>query len=119
MLDTYLWPQQVDSVTEAVVARRLNEASPRGYRKTLHASDGLLGKGVSQSRISARFSQTMGRLLEEHLHQRLHRGAIVPCSSMGCGWATPAWQISLTISHLLGYRCTVYDAFDNLTKPRI
>lgn len=77
VLDTYLWAQQDDSLTEAVVARLLHGVSTRGYRETLDGADVLPGKGVSRSRISARFTQTMGRLLDERLTQRLDQGAIV------------------------------------------
>lgn len=73
VLDTHLWAQQEDSLTEAVVGRLLHGVSTRGYRETLDGADVLPGKGVSRSRISARFTQTMHRLLEE----RLDDGSVV------------------------------------------
>ncbi|WP_324715881.1 transposase [Carboxydochorda subterranea] len=77
VLDTYLWAQQDDCLTEAVMARLLHGVSTRGYRATLDGVEELPGKGVSRSRISVRFTQAMRQLLEERLAERLEDRPIV------------------------------------------
>ena len=69
-LDTYIWAQQEDSISEAVLARIVNGVSMRGYAETLDGGS-LEGFGTSKSRISERFTRRMRELLQERLSQPL------------------------------------------------
>ena len=71
VLETYLWAQNEDSLTEAVIRRVLNGVSTRRVASTLDAGEEVPGYGVSRSRVSERWGRYAQQQLEKRLSERL------------------------------------------------